>query len=64
MMSQPNLAHSPFRPGLESKKARNFPNFENPWGKMKAMAKIFRTNDQANTENMLGEKMIWGLFAL
>ena len=30
----------------------------------KATATIFRTNDQANKENISGEKKIWGLVAL
>ena len=30
----------------------------------KLQLQFFRTNDQANKENMLGEKKIWGLVAL
>ena len=43
------------------KKTRNFPNFKTHEKTLKkATPTIFRTNDQANKENMLGEKRFGG----
>ena len=43
------------------KEAQNFPNLKTRKRKLKkAMATIFCTNDQANKENMLGEKRFGG----